>query len=411
MSESARGLENPFRPGAGHPPPYLAGRVDEKQEFLRLLDQSVITENVVLTGLRGLGKTVLLDTFKPLAIQRDWLWAGTDLSESTSISEEKLAVRLLTDLSIVTSSIVIGAEEHTGFGFLPESHEVEIRLNFNILKAKYDATPGLVIDKLKGVFEVVWPLLSSLGKRGLIFAYDEAQNMADHAAKEQFPLSLLLDLFQSIQRKNIPFMLVLTGLPTLFPKLVEARTFAERMFRVIALDALNRRETEDAIREPIKQSGCPLRISPDSYQALWEITKGYPYFIQFVCRECFDVWVQCIHQEQTPGTIPTDAIIRKLDVDFFAGRWARATDRQRDLLSVVAQLDNCDSQFSVQEVVESPPNRQLAKPFSSSHVNQIFASLIAAGLIYKNRHGRYSLAVPLLGDFIRRNRLNSETGK
>lgn len=60
---------NPFRPGAGHMPPYLAGRLEEKEEFLRLLGQDVVLENLVLTGLHGVGKTVLLDTFKPLAIQ------------------------------------------------------------------------------------------------------------------------------------------------------------------------------------------------------------------------------------------------------------------------------------------------------------------------------------------------------
>ena len=63
--------------------------------------------------------------------------------------------------------------------------------------------------------------------RGLVFAYDEAQNLSDHAAKNEYPLSLLLDVFQSIQKKGIPFLLVLAGLPTLFPKLVEARTFSE----------------------------------------------------------------------------------------------------------------------------------------------------------------------------------------
>ena len=94
-------------PGCGHSPPYLAGRKKETDEFRRLLGQDVILENMVLTGLRGVGKTVLLDTFRPLAIQAGWGWVGADLSESSSISEERLAVRLMTDLAVVTSSIVI----------------------------------------------------------------------------------------------------------------------------------------------------------------------------------------------------------------------------------------------------------------------------------------------------------------
>src|SRR5262249_29963253 len=98
---NAKNHINPFKPGAGHMPPYLAGREKEKQEFLRLLDQKTILKNFILTGLRGVGKTVLLETFKPLVIQKKWLWVGTDLSESASVSEEIIAQRLLADLSVV----------------------------------------------------------------------------------------------------------------------------------------------------------------------------------------------------------------------------------------------------------------------------------------------------------------------
>ena len=94
-------------------------------------------------------------------------------------------------------------------------------------------------------------------------------------------------------------------------------------------------------------------------------------------------------------------ITRELDTEFFAGRWARATDRQRELLHVVAHLNNCDEEFTVQEVVEKS-KEMLQNSFGSSHVNQMFGTLSSAGLIYKNRHERYSFAVPLPGQFIRR---------
>src|SRR5437867_2055708 len=100
-------FQNPFRPGAGHMPPYLAGREAEKKEFARLLRQTTILENMVLTGLRGVGKTVLLETLKPMAIEAGWGWVGTDLSESSSISEENLAIRILADLAVVTSSLTV----------------------------------------------------------------------------------------------------------------------------------------------------------------------------------------------------------------------------------------------------------------------------------------------------------------
>lgn len=99
--------------------------------------------------------------------------------------------------------------------------------------------------------------------------------------------------------------------------------------------------------------------------------------------------------------IPVHAIVRKLDTDFFSGRWARATDRQRDLLMLAAQLPHADSEFTVQEIVEKSAE-VLKKPFSASHANQMLSSLAEAGLVYKNRHGKYLFAEPLLGQFILR---------
>jgi len=391
---------NPFRPGAGHMPPYLAGREDETNEFRKLAAQRTILQNMVLTGLRGVGKTVLLETFKPIALGGQWLWVGTDLSEASSLSETNIAIRLLTDSSVVTSSIVIGRKQFQQFGFSAQATLVEETLSYPVLESIFNATPGLVADKLKRVLEVLWACVDGSRIRGVIFAYDEAQTLADHAAKEQYPLSLLLDVFQSIQRKGIPFLLILTGLPTLFPKLVEARTFAERMFHVVFLDRLGDVASRDAILKPIKESGCPVSFDEKSVQKIVEVSGGYPYFIQFICRELYDIYIQKIGLGEKPS-VPVNEIVRKLDSDFFAGRWAKATDRQRQLLGLIASLPNADSEFTVQEIVELS-KETLAKPFSSSHVNQMLASLADAGLIYKNRHGRYSFAVPLLGRFILR---------
>jgi hypothetical protein len=397
----AKSIANPFRPGAGHMPPFLAGRTKELEEFKQLLEQDVVLKNLVLTGLRGIGKTVLLETFRPLAIQMGWLWAGTDLSESTSISEQNLAIRLLTDLSVVTSSIVVSVSERQSAGFGGNPVNVPTALNYQTLAAIYDSTPGLVSDKLKGVLEFVWPYIRMGGKRGIVFAYDEAQNLADHSAKEQFPLSLLLDVFQSVQRKGICFMLALTGLPTLFPKLVEARTYSERMFHVTFLKPLNQDETQDAVCNPIKAcEDCPIGFDDESLTTVWEQTRGYPYFIQYVCREIFDIWVQALNADQPPPTVPVGEITLKLDTDFFAGRWARATDRQRQLLWVISLLPNCEDEFTVQEIVASEINKKLPKPFTGSHVNQMLVSLAEVGLVYRNRHGKYSFAVPLLAEFI-----------
>jgi hypothetical protein len=95
-------------------------------------------------------------------------------------------------------------------------------------------------------------------------------------------------------------------------------------------------------------------------------------------------------------------ITRKLDADFFHGRWAKATDRQRELLQVVSTLPNADQEFTVQEVVAASQTNLMRKPFTSSHVSQILSTLAEVGLVYKNHHGKHSLAVPLLGQFIQR---------
>ncbi len=394
-------FENPFRPGAGHMPPYLAGRAEETNAFGALLRQQVIMQNLVLTGLRGVGKTVLLETFKPLAQQAGWLWVGTDMSEAASLTDERMATRLLTDLSIRTAALTLTSEA-PALAFLPPRTESR-RLDYDYLQQLYQHTPGLHADKLKAVLEFAWECFRQQPSiKGLVFAYDEAQTMSDNAADREYPLSMMLDVFQSIQKKGVPFMLVLTGLPTLFPKLVEARTFAERMFRVLFLDHLTEGETRDAILKPIAAAGCPLRLSDPAIQEIHALSGGYPYFIQFICRELYDLAIQNLGQSNLPNLHDSFVgIVRKLDCDFFSGRWAKVTDRQRDLLTAVAHLDNCHQEFTVQEVVEVSAT-QLAKGFSSSRVSQVLVTLSEAGLVYKNRHGRYSFAVPMLKQFILR---------
>ena len=287
-----------------------------------------------------------------------------------------------------------------GFGFAQQDRVITQPLNYDILREYYERTPGLVSDKLKACLEFVWSVLPQGAIAGLVFAYDEAQNLADHAEDRQYPLALLLDVFQSIQKRGIPFMLVLTGLPTLPPRLVESRTFAERMFHSIFLKRLDDADAREAIVRPIEEADCPLEFGDSVVTRIVQISGGYPYFIQFICKEVFDAWISKVGQGETP-VVPEAAIIRKLDADFFHGRWARATDRQRDLLQVIATLPNAELEFSVQEVVEES-KESLFKPFNQSHVSKMLKELADAGLVYRNRWGKYSLAVPLMSQFIQR---------
>ena len=400
MNMHAGRFPNPFRPGAGHPPPYLAGREAEQEIFSHLLKQEVILENMVLTGLRGVGKTVLLETLKPVALDQGWLWVGADLSETASLREEHMATRLCTDLSLITSSVAAPVEQSRLVGFGTCTETVERRLDYPALTNIYRETPGLALDKVKTVLETAWAALAPTGARGIVFAYDEAQNLADHADREEYPLSLLLDAFQSVQRKEFPLMLVLTGLPTLFSELVEARTFSERMFRVIFLDRLSDDDSREAIRRPIANTHGAVRLSDASVDTIVNMSGGYPYFIQFICKEVYDAFIQRMDSGED-AVVPVSGIMQKLDMGFFAGRWGRLTDRQRELLFVMAMLDDSDGGFSVQEAVVKS-RIVLSRPFGSSHVHQMLTTLGEHGLIFKKGYGRYAFAIPLLADYIRR---------
>ena len=397
-----QGFRNPFTPGAGHQPPYLAGREAERAEFLRLLEQEIILENMILTGLRGVGKTVLFDTFCPLAAEKKWHWIGTDLSEAASLSEESLVTRIFTDLAAITSDIVIDKVSIPTIGFSQNpSEKKEITLNSSHLWAIYKEVPGLASDKLKATLRYAWDVLSGKGCRGIIFAYDEAQNLSDQHGND-YPLSMILDVFQSLQKSKLPLMLALSGLPTLFPKLVEARTYAERMFRILSLESLTKDETRQAILKPIESDECPVKLNENSVDMIYDMSDGYPYFIQFICREIYNSFIQK-HASNDQLLVPVEEIRNKLDNDFFSGRWQRATDRQRDLLTSAAYIgERGEREFSVQQIMEASKSR-LEKPFSGgSQVNQILNSLMCQGLVFKNRHGRYSFAVPMLDEFIRR---------
>ena len=391
---------NPFRPGAGQTPVYLAGRTKEQDTFRKMLGQSPVTQNVIVTGLRGVGKTVLLETFKPIAQQAGWLWTGNDLSESTSLTEERVSRRIVVDLSTLLGPLITHTNIQNPVGFSGRKNE-EIRpLAFGDLWQIFENTPGLTLDKLKAVFAYVSSLIESAPIRGIVFAYDEAQNLADHAAAREYPLSLLLDLFSYLQRQPYSkyFMLVLTGLPTLYPKLNEARTYTERMFHVLQLDRLNDEDARLAVVEPLMNS--KLKFSESTIRKIVDLSGGYPYFIQFIGKEVFDAWIGKIENGEA-ASVPMQEILEKLDQDFFAPRWVRATDRQQQFMYVIASLPNAEDEFSVPEIAAAS-RKFLKKNFTASHAVQMLQTLSERGLIYKNRRGSYCFAVPLLARFIQR---------
>lgn len=390
-------LKNPYTPSAGIMPPHLAGREDQAKEFLKLLDQDIILKNIIIMGLRGVGKTVFLESVRTPSLTKNWIWCGSGFSESAGISEDNVVKRILADLALVTSNITVHKERLAGFR--PSEKYKNHNLTYDLLMDIYNGIPGLTSDKLKGVLELAWEEVKKT-HQGIIFAYDEAQTMSDHANKEQFPLSVILDVFQSIQRKGARCMLALAGLPTLTGKLVAARTYTERMFQTISLGRLSDSQSREAIIKPIDTSS--IKFSEQAVRAIIEKSGGYPYFLQFMCKEAFDVYIA--QAQANPGmkgmSIPYAEIIIKLDKDFFSSRWTKATDRQKELLQIIAALEGSDGEFTIQEIVAASKGSE--HPMGTSQVNQMLGTLINAGMIYKETHGKYCFAVPLLAEFIKR---------
>ena len=168
----------------------------------------------------------------------------------------------------------------------------------------------------------------------------------------------------------------------------------------MTLTKLSPDASREAIIKPIEVAECPVNLTAESVEVIIHESAGYPYFIQFICREVYDVFIRQ-HADEESKFVPIEAIQHKLDADFFAGRWAKITDRQRELLWAVAHLERPDEEFTISELTEMT-KAVLPKAFSPSHANQMLASLAERGMIYKNRLGKYSFAVPLLGRFILR---------
>ena len=148
--------------------------------------------------------------------------------------------------------------------------------------------------------------------------------------------------------------------------------------------------------KPVEGTKYREKFDDDTVRLVVEQSGGYPYFIQFICREIYDAFTQ---KEGLKSNVPIDAIIQKLDSDFFAGRWSRATDRERELMIILAESGK--PEFTLQEAAILSEQSSY-NDFSSSLISQFFGKLIDKGLIYKDRRGVYLFAVPLLAQYILR---------
>ena len=314
-------MDNPFRPGNGIIPPYLAGREKEILWFENSLESALsLPQNLVLSGIRGNGKTVLLRKFEEMCAKRKWLCIRREFNSKLNQEGEFLNA-LLTDIITKTKGVSIAKRlKKPSIGFAKDNIEDTEEDFIYILTQKYKGPLG---DKLEAILEDVYESIYKAEYNGLVLLYDEFHFIEDGKIGDNFPLSLLLESFSHVQQKGLRYYLVLSGLPPLFPNMVKSKTYAERMFSVKSIGNLSREASQKALRMPLKKS--KIIFIDDLINTIVEETQGYPYFLQFYPYYL----IQNIPKKKI-GLIELNEmyplILKELDGSFFSGRFNRASD-------------------------------------------------------------------------------------
>ena len=273
----------------GLDPPYLADRTAQLARFDQYLTGfPVFPRNVRLTGLRGVGKTVLLQHYAALAEDRGWVVVRRECSEHLQ-GESTFALALVEDCRrAVEHSSRSGAlrvrSSTAARRALDLLGSLTISLEGVTLAVKPLTVavrqPGLLEDRLFQALELACEGAVEGRRPGVLLCYDEAHVLHDTPRRRDFPLGLFLASVAHAQREGLPVMLVACGLPTLTDNLARAKSYSERMFQAEKLDALHPREATLAFARPLEAGD--RRADDDVIAAVLKDTGGYPFHIQFV---------------------------------------------------------------------------------------------------------------------------------
>jgi hypothetical protein len=382
-------LPNPFRPGNGVPPPYLAGRdggLDAFEDWL--VETPPLHANWTLTGLRGTGKTVLLGEFAARAERAGWLTLHRELGDrhrddvrfAEAIVEDCAALIGRADaIAAVGQAIERGARwlrpKRVGVG------EVSI-------DPSYASSTQPPADLMRNARAELDATLSHTERPGAILLYDEAHVLADDRGRERYPLSGLLAALAAVQRQRPQVRIVLCGLPTLSLNLKRARTYAERMFRHVVVDNLELDAAADALAIPLAGTGRSFGLS--LIGQIVDQTAGYPYFLQFAgAFTCSRIGLE--HIELADFQRIESALLHELDLAFFEDRFEGAPPAEQQVLEAMEREDG--------PVTLRRLRPQLADLAS---LDLLVRRLVERGLVYRTGRATYDFALPLFRSFIRR---------
>lgn len=390
-------LRNPYTPGAGARPPALTGRDPELEQFALLLGRLELgrpEQSLLITGLRGVGKTVLLDAFEGIAIERGWFASSSEITSDTRLAKviATMTREALLDMSRMERvregarralSILKAFTITTGVG-------VEIRLELDVEEGVADSGD---LGRDLGDLLIEVGTIARDAEHGVVFLLDEVQFL------ERGDFEALIAGMHRSTRRQLPITVVGAGLPSL-PRLAgEARSYAERLFTFPTIGALSEPAARMALVEPAEEEG--VRFTDDALDLIMRHSGRYPYFLQQYGKHA---WLT-----GTDNVIDRDAVERAhelvqsvLDTDFFHVRFERATPAEQRYLAAIAALGDGPQRSG--EV-----SRQLGYT-STTETGPVRDSLIKKGLIYSPRHGLVDFTVPLFADFMRRQHPFAELG-
>ena len=322
--------KNPYRPGVGLRPLYLAGRDPSLRRFEAMLRAAPEQQACMrVTGLRGVGKTVLLGAFAERAEEAGWEPAELELQPAHN-TESALRSALTELLRRIRRRLSRLEKIRAAVGRSIEGANLSLRWE----DVSLEIAPGSEReeDLARELFETV-ELAVAKGRDGLVLLLDEAQLIRDERDRHgEHPLSLLIAPIVALQRQELPLALVVCGLPTLAGNLQKARSYSERLFRGENVDSLPHDEALEAFVRPLEGTG--RTTDPAVAETVVDEVQGYPYFIQLWGSELWEAADLAEADGFTPALLDTTRaqIYERLDRDFYEPRVATLTPAEQDLL-------------------------------------------------------------------------------
>jgi hypothetical protein len=384
-------INNPFSPGAGSPPPELAGRegiLEQARILLGRIRAKRPEKSLLLTGLRGVGKTVLLNEIERMAQDTGYRTILVEAHEGKS-----LAVLLAPHLRRLLFNIdrIAGAGNKVRRSFAVLKSFVgaikisvgEIDIGLDIEPESGSADSGDLEVDLPSLFMAVG---EAAQERGVAVALliDEIQYFSTTE------LSALIMAMHKMQQRQLPLVLIGAGLPILPGLAGESKSYAERLFSFPEVGPLPESDAIKALQDPVKIAGESFSL--DALQEIFRLTQGYPYFLQ---EWGYQAWNYASASPISLQVVQdaSDLVSRRLDKNFFRVRFDRLTPREKKFLRVMAELGA--GPYRTGDVTDK-------MKVKISTIGPLRAGLIKKGMIYSPSHGDMAFTVPLFDDFMRR---------